>query len=252
MRVRRPTSFADCVVWARLKFEELFTNNIKQLLFNFPLEMFTPLAPHAPPRRAAARPNRHRAPVLRRTTAAGTPFWSGPKRPPSPLVFDASDPLHTEFVLAAANLRAANFSIAQCRDLDSVKAAVQDVMVPEFTPQKGVKIQVTEAEAEAAAQGVDVDDAALDKVAAELPPAKDVAAMRLSPAEFEKDDDTNFHIDFVAAWCAVPPARCEGVDARPPPAMSTRCTDPRCADSPAAPEWQLESARHQLFDQDGE
>jgi ubiquitin-activating enzyme E1 len=57
VRVRRPTSFADCVVWARLKFEELFTNNIKQLLFNFPLEMFTPLAPHAPPRRAAAPPH---------------------------------------------------------------------------------------------------------------------------------------------------------------------------------------------------
>jgi len=57
VRVRRPTSFADCVVWARLKFEELFTNNIKQLLFNFPLDMFTPLAPHAPPRRAAAPPH---------------------------------------------------------------------------------------------------------------------------------------------------------------------------------------------------
>ena len=26
-------------VWARLKFEELYVNNIKQLLFNFPLDM---------------------------------------------------------------------------------------------------------------------------------------------------------------------------------------------------------------------
>mmetsp|Transcript_47391 Transcript_47391/g.112774 ORF Transcript_47391/g.112774 Transcript_47391/m.112774 type:complete len:1011 (+) Transcript_47391:93-3125(+) len=169
---RRPAAFSDCVVWARLKFEELFTNNIKQLLFNFPLDM---------------------------TTAAGTSFWSGPKRPPAPLVFDTSDPLHVEFVMSAANLRAYNYSIPQCRDVEAVKAAALDVMVPEFSPQKGVKIQVTEAEAEAAAAGVDVDDMALDKLAASLPPAADVAAMRLTPIEFEKDDDANFHMDYIAA-----------------------------------------------------
>jgi hypothetical protein len=29
-------SFEQCVIWARLRFEELFNNNIQQLLFNFP------------------------------------------------------------------------------------------------------------------------------------------------------------------------------------------------------------------------
>lgn len=32
----RPMSFSQCVAWARLKFEELYSNNIRQLLFNFP------------------------------------------------------------------------------------------------------------------------------------------------------------------------------------------------------------------------
>lgn len=36
---KKPQNFKDCVIWARLKFEELFSNNIKQLLFNFPRDM---------------------------------------------------------------------------------------------------------------------------------------------------------------------------------------------------------------------
>ena len=50
-------------MWARLRFEENFHNSIAQLLHNFPLDM---------------------------TTSSGAPFWSGPKRPPTPLAFDAS------------------------------------------------------------------------------------------------------------------------------------------------------------------
>jgi ubiquitin-activating enzyme E1 len=32
----RPSSFEECVTWARFKFEELFHNSIAQLLYNFP------------------------------------------------------------------------------------------------------------------------------------------------------------------------------------------------------------------------
>jgi ubiquitin-activating enzyme E1 len=37
----KPLNFAQCVIWARLKFEELYTNNIQQLLYNFPKDMIT-------------------------------------------------------------------------------------------------------------------------------------------------------------------------------------------------------------------
>ena len=93
---KRPKNFDDCVVWARLKFEELYVNNIKQLLFNFPIDM---------------------------VTAGGTPFWSGPKRPPAVAAFDADKPLHLEFIISAANMRAgilrgplsqSNVSVQQC------------------------------------------------------------------------------------------------------------------------------------------
>lgn len=44
-------------------------------------------------------------------TSSGNPFWAGAKRPPCPLVFDASDDLHLAFVKGAAVLRAVNYGI---------------------------------------------------------------------------------------------------------------------------------------------
>lgn len=44
------------------------------------------------------------------------------------------------------------------------------------------------------------DDAAeLDKIASEIPDPKTLAGFKLTPVEFEKDDDTNYHIDFITA-----------------------------------------------------
>lgn len=44
-------------------------------------------------------------------TSSGNAFWSGAKRPPHPLDFDAGDKLHMDFVKGAAVLRAANYGI---------------------------------------------------------------------------------------------------------------------------------------------
>merc|ERR1712079_192618 len=76
-----PKNFDDCVTWARL----LFHNQIAQLLHNFPADQ---------------------------TTSTGQPFWSGPKRCPKPLNFDSTCRLHMDFIVAAANLKAAVYNIA--------------------------------------------------------------------------------------------------------------------------------------------
>uniref|UniRef100_A0A7I4DHT6 Ubiquitin-activating enzyme E1 C-terminal domain-containing protein n=1 Tax=Physcomitrium patens TaxID=3218 RepID=A0A7I4DHT6_PHYPA len=128
----RPISFDACIQWARLQFEDLFSNNIKQLCFNFPASM---------------------------TTTAGAPFWSGTKRCPTPITFDPADNLHLDFIIAAANLQATIYGLKGCQDRAMFVDVLQRVVVPPFEPK----------------------------------------GYRLVPVEFEKDDEHNYHAEFVAA-----------------------------------------------------
>lgn len=98
----RPLSFADCVKWARFHFEENFANQIKQLLFNFPPDQ---------------------------QTSTGQAFWSGPKRCPAPIVFDADNTLHIDYILAAANLKAEVYGVPQDRNRDRIRELVLQVDV---------------------------------------------------------------------------------------------------------------------------
>ncbi|XP_040359300.2 ubiquitin-like modifier-activating enzyme 1 isoform X9 [Ixodes scapularis] len=166
----RPHSFADCVAWARLRFQDQYNNQIRQLLFNFPKDQ---------------------------TTSSGAPFWSGPKRCPHHIEFDPNEPLHMDYVVAAANLRAAMFGLPGSRDRDEVAKLLSRVHVPEFVPRSGVRIAVTDAEAQADTGSTDVDR--LSVLQQELPSAASLASLPLTPLEFEKDDDSNFHMDFIVA-----------------------------------------------------
>jgi ubiquitin-activating enzyme E1 len=165
----RPLSFEQCVAWARLRFEEYFNNNIRQLLFNFPTDA---------------------------VTSTGAPFWSGPKRAPTALTFDPTNELHLDFITAAANLRAENFGLNGSTDVTVVQKALEGVVVSDFTPRSGVKIQVNENEA---APSETTDAEAVRDLVHALPDTASLVGFRLSPIEFEKDDDTNFHVAFVAA-----------------------------------------------------
>lgn len=170
----KPKDFADCVKWARFHWEEQYANQIKQLLFNFPPDQ---------------------------VTSSGQPFWSGPKRCPTPLVFDVNDPLHLDYVYAAANLRAAVYGIPQVRDRNMVANIVVQVRVPEFQPRSGVKIEVNENAAAAAANNFDdseVDQDRVNKILTELQTLGKLN-LKISPLEFEKDDDNNLHMDFIVA-----------------------------------------------------
>ncbi|ELR14473.1 ubiquitinactivating enzyme E1 1, putative [Acanthamoeba castellanii str. Neff] len=167
----RPFTFDQCIAWARTRFEDLFRNNIAQLLYNFPLDTITP---------------------------SGAPFWSGPKRAPSPLTFNPDDRTHMDFIKSAANLRAANFGLKGSVEEGVFRAALGQVTVPSFVPRKGVKIQTKEDAATKVEQS-EGDEEQAARLLAELPAPSTLAGYRVSPLIFEKDDDTNFHIDFIAA-----------------------------------------------------
>jgi len=77
---------------------------------------------------------------------------------------------------------------------------VKTCVVPEFIPRSGVRIAVTDAEAAAAANNAGMpDEDRLVQLQADMPPVSSFGGLKLLPLEFEKDDDTNFHMDFIVA-----------------------------------------------------
>jgi ubiquitin-activating enzyme E1 len=105
--------------------------------------------------------------------------------------------LHITFVITCANLHAYNYGLKGEIDAVYFKTILGNMIIPEFSPKSGVKIAANEAEA--ANAGASTDDSELDQIIKALPAASTFAGMRLEAAEFEKDDDTNFHIDFITA-----------------------------------------------------
>ena len=172
----KPHNVDDCIVWARKQFENEYNNAIQQLLYNFPKDS---------------------------TTSSGAPFWSGPKRAPDPLQFDASNPTHMGFIVAAAHLHAFNYGIQGDSITESLcKKVMDNMMIPEFTPSSSVKIQADDNEPDPNAQpaGSNFDDnSTMQDLVAQLPPPKSLKGLKLEPVEFEKDDDKNHHIDFITA-----------------------------------------------------
>lgn len=187
----RPSSFEDCVKWARFHFEENFSNQIKQLLFNFPREQ---------------------------TTTTGQQFWSGPKRCPDPIIFTTDEDLNLDYIFAAANLKAEIYGLAHIRDREVVREMVNRIdvsisildkgqnlikvfnsQVPNFVPRTGIKI----AENDAALQQQQHDNGNYDadRVKTIIDVLKNLGkpTFAITPLEFEKDDDNNFHMDFIVA-----------------------------------------------------
>jgi ubiquitin-activating enzyme E1 len=75
----------------------------------------------------------------------GQPFWSGPKRAPSPITFDASNTLHIDFIISYANLIAAALSIPENRDVASVIKMCQSSQVKAYVPKK-IEVKLPEEE----------------------------------------------------------------------------------------------------------
>jgi len=169
LTTEKPSSFQDCVKWARLQWQKDYHNQIVQLLHNFPADQ---------------------------TTSSGALFWSGPKRCPHALDFDADNEMHFDYVFAGANLRAEMYKIPQNRNTEAVKGMIAGVEVPVFKPSTGIKIAVNDSELTAAGTN-QVDEKGLDEVIKKLPPAE--KRLMMNPIDFEKDDDNNLHMDFIVA-----------------------------------------------------
>lgn len=173
----RPKSFADCVAYARLKFESYFKKKSLQLLHSFPLN-------HT-------------------TDDKGTLFWTSPKRPPKPIDFDLNDVTHRTFVVSLARLWAEVWNLPYGNSdlqLDSLSSIISKVVVPQFKPLEGKEIITDESvkkPEEKKIKSMDEEQEVHLKTLFQY--FSNNEKFKLRPVDFEKDDDSNGHIDFISS-----------------------------------------------------
>ncbi|CAO2633600.1 Ubiquitin-like modifier-activating enzyme 7 [Lemmus lemmus] len=162
----RPRTWQDCVVWALGHWQLCFHDGIVELLRLFPSD---------------------------KVLEDGTLFWSGSKRCPQPLQFDPNHDMHFLYVLAAANLYAQMHGLAGSQDKTSFRKLLELLPKPEsmhpdlisdgsFTPAESGSLTALEQLEELQERLEDWSKG---------PPLK--------PVLFVKDDDSNFHMDFMVA-----------------------------------------------------
>ena len=174
--LKKKNSYQGCVELARLDFEDRFHNQIIQLVTSFPKDY---------------------------RDKEGNLFWSGPKRCPHPIKFDSSNDVHLLYIQACANLIAGSIGLPLEQSKQKIKQHVEEVKVPEFRPRQDLKIEVDKkpGEEEKKEDNASEDDfKILDELKKKLDPAHiGVKSADFHPADFEKDDDSNFHIDYIHA-----------------------------------------------------
>ena len=124
--------------------------------------------------------------------------FSGSRRKPIPIAFDAGNVLHLDFVTHVAALFAAALGAQAPDGFDvALAAAAAAARLPPFSPMKG-RVKADDSDAK---EGEQEDDAPAAEAAEARMRALGAAlagrALALAPADFEKDDDT--HAGFIAA-----------------------------------------------------
>uniref|UniRef100_A0A670JJE7 Ubiquitin-like modifier-activating enzyme 6 n=1 Tax=Podarcis muralis TaxID=64176 RepID=A0A670JJE7_PODMU len=160
---RRPRSWPQCVELARLKFEKYFNHKALQLLHSFPIDT---------------------------RLKDGSLFWQSPKRPPFPIQFDINDPLHYSFILSTAKLFAVIYCIPFTEKVSLQLEGVEFVVQTDETVRKPDPIPIS---------SEDERNAVLQLETAILANEATKNDLQMKELAFEKDDDSNGHIDFITA-----------------------------------------------------
>jgi len=164
LRCAEERSFPFCVQLARNIFQTQMHNEIRQLLHALPPD--------------------HK-------TSDGRLFWSSPKRVPHPLAFEVGNEGIVDLIMAAANLYAEIIGIEQVRERETVRALIGDTEELPFVP---ICMMVDTDESKPATETYGDDESFIQQFKANsFPPSP----TPLHPLSFEKDLDSNFHIDFI-------------------------------------------------------
>lgn len=184
----QPASWGECIAFARVRFQAYFVNSIMQLVHLFPADL---------------------------KLKDGSPFWAAPKRLPNVVPFSPADAVHVDFIRHTARLWAQVWGIAPVAMSDAeLGTAAAAVVVADFRPRDNAVVE-TDEKADKPKQEDD-DEFSNEALAA----AAEALASRLAggggrttmhPESFEKDDDGNSHVGFIAAFANLR-ARNYGID----------------------------------------
>ena len=164
-------SFEDCVKVGYKQWHTQYRDQIRLLLKQFPAD--------------------HK-------TDGGVDFWSGSKKCPTSFEFDVMNANHLNYVHAFANLWAEIYHLPQVRNKEVTHKIVKGFTPPSYEDKDGVHFSADDKE-EKEKQKKALDDLDYDKLLQSFPDPSKFASLKLQALEFEKDDATNFHIDFVTA-----------------------------------------------------
>lgn len=113
--------------------------------------------------------------------------------------FNIDDPIHLELVQSAANIYAFMFGLDYCHDINKIKNIVAGIKVEPFQPKK---VTIKADEKDNTVEKAEDDEpacAALIKDLQNFNLGNSASAGKLRAVEFEKDDPTNWHIEFVGS-----------------------------------------------------
>ena len=170
-------SFDKVIEYAVMQYTENYHYRISQLLYNFPEDY---------------------------KNQDGSMFWSGSKRVPHPIPYDANEPLCLMFVKEYAIILARALSIEAKTDDEYIKEVSSKEKIPPFQP-KNVNIKVKDDDPDPVPTDPEKlqaeEDSQLAALMKELSLYDKTKAdpSKMIPEDFEKDDDSNGHINFVHA-----------------------------------------------------
>lgn len=127
--------------------------------------------------------------------SSGTPFWTGTKRRPRAVDWNEPFPLLMEYLYSTSNLYAMVWNVDVVRDRNEFQAIVDEMKLeqPVWEPS-GEKVDLSEGDNEDNDGAGGEDDDALKGELYKIDASK---LRKAVPQEFEKDDDLNYHIDFL-------------------------------------------------------
>lgn len=127
----------------------------------------------------------------------GTLFWKGTKTYPELEEFNLENETHFNYVFSMGNLLADLFGFERINNKDKVMEIIKSKLkqIPDFVPNSEFKVKTEEQKDSEEETDFDLNSKYFEKY---LPHDK-FKDSKINQLEFEKDDDTNYHIDFITA-----------------------------------------------------